>query len=364
MLMFFAGCAPKKSVSRIACAASLLTVAALFLALPLRAHHGPPVAPLYNTESLLELDGEIVEIFWRNPHVRFRIRVSEGEVWELETEPVGMLARRGIGPELLRIGENVRVAGRVSNRRPNEMALFNLLLPNGEEFTGTAGNRELRFSEQRVDIAREEMAVTTVSGAEQRATGIFRVWARGVREFGGGAEPDNDESVLTETARAARADFDPLTDEPILECVPDGMPRAMLHPTPIEFVDEGEQIVVRIHEHDLVRTIHMAPTGNAVEQPATPLGYSVGDWDGGTLVVTTTRVNWPLSDEVGTPQTNAVELIERFTVTEDQSRLDYELTATDPAVLLRPSVRTAHWMWVAGVEIEPFECALWEGTEE
>ena len=64
------------------------------------------------------------------------------------------------------------------------------------------------------------------------------------------------------------------------------------------------------------------------------------------------------------PQTDAVELIERFTVTEDQSRLDYELTASDPAVLLRPSVRTAHWMWVAGVEIEPFECMLWEGTEE
>jgi hypothetical protein len=138
----------------------------------------------------------------------------------------------------------------------------------------------------------------------------------------------------------------------------------MLHPTPIEFVDEGEQIIMRIHEHDLARTIHMAPTGNSVEQPATPLGYSIGDWDGGTLVVTTTRVDWPFSDEVGTPQTDAVELIERFTVTEDQSRLDYELTATDPAVLLRPSVRTAHWMWVAGVEIEPFECTLWEGTEE
>ena len=362
--MFFAAHAPEKSVSRIAYATSLLIVATLSLALPLRAHHGPPVAPLYNTESLLELDGEIVEVFWRNPHVRFRIRVSEGEVWELETEPIGMLARRGIGPELLKIGDRVRVAGRVSNRRPREMALFNLLLPNGEEFTGTAGNRELRFSEQRVDIAREEIEVAVVSDAERLATGIFRVWARGVREFGGAAEPDNDESVLTETARDARADFDPLTDEPVLECVPDGMPRAMLHPTPIEFVDEGERIIMRIHEHDLVRTIHMAPTSNPREQPATSLGYSIGDWDGGTLVVTTTRVHWPFSDEVGTPQTDAVELVERFTVTEDQTRLDYELTATDPAVLLRPSVRTAHWNWVPGVEIESFDCTLWKRTEE
>ncbi len=46
--MFFAAHAPEKSVSRIAYATSLLSVATLFVALPLRAHHGPPVAPLYN----------------------------------------------------------------------------------------------------------------------------------------------------------------------------------------------------------------------------------------------------------------------------------------------------------------------------
>ena len=268
---------PERPINRIAYTALLLAVAVVFVAQPLRAHHGPPVAPLYNTDGLLELDGEIVQVFWRNPHVRFKVRVSDGEVWELETEPVGMLARRGIGPELLKIGDSVSVA---------------------------------------------------------------------------------------EIARAARADFDSLTDEPILNCVPDGMPRAMLHPTPIEFQDEGDRILMRIHEHDLVRTIYMSGAASAAAQPATPLGYSVGRWEGEALVVTTTRVSWPFSDEVGTPQTDAVELVERFTISEDQSRLNYEFTATDRAVLLRPSVRAAHWMWVSGVEIEPFECTLWEGIEE
>lgn len=325
------------------------------------AHHGPPVAPLYVMEPLQEIEGEVVEIFWRNPHVRFRVEDEDGQIWELESDPVGWLARNGIGPDLLSVGDRVRAIGRVSTRRANEIALMNLLLPNGEEFTGTAGNRELRFASERVELAREQISQEDAVRAEEAANGIFRVWARGVREFGGHADPDNDELLLTPPASAARADFNVLTDEPILECVPDGMPRAMLHPTPIEFIDEGDRILLRIHEHDIERTIYMTET---VEPQTSPLGHSVGRWDDDTLVVTTTRVDWPFSDEVGTPQSGAVELIERFTMTDDETRLDYELTSVDQAVFLSPSVRTASWVWVPGLEIEPFECTLWEGAED
>lgn len=336
-------------------------IASVCVATSTFAHHGPPVAPLYVMEPLQEIEGEVVEIFWRNPHVRFRVEDEDGQIWELESDPVGWLARNGIGPDLLAVGDRVRAIGRVSTRRANEIALMNLLLPNGEEFTGTAGNRELRFADERVQLVRERISEEDAARAQEAANGIFRVWARGVREFGGHAEPDNDEILLTPPAGAARADFNALTDEPILECVPDGMPRAMLHPTPIEFIDDGDRISLRIHEHDIERTIFMT---EGVEPQTSPLGHSVGRWDGDALVVTTTRVNWPYSDEAGTPQSGAVELIERFTMSDDETRLDYELTSVDPAVFLSPSVRTASWVWVPGLEIEPFECSLWEGTED
>ena len=328
---------------------------------PALAHHGPPVAPLYVMEPLQEIEGEVVEIFWRNPHVRFRVEDEDGQIWELETDPVGWLARNGVGPDLLSVGDRVRAIGRVSTRRANEIALMNLLLPNGEEFTGTAGNRELRFANQRVELTRAQISQEDAIRAEEAANGIFRVWARGVREFGGHAEPDNDIDLLTPPARAARDEFNVLTGEPILDCVPDGMPRAMLHPTPIEFIDRGDHISMTIHEHDIERTIHL--TDDIEAQPST-LGHSTGRWDGDTLVVTTTHLNWPFSDEAGTPQTGAAELVERFTMSDDEMRLDYELTSTDSAVFLSPSVRTASWVWVPGVEIEPFECMLWDGAED
>ena len=70
-------------------------------------------------------------------------------------------------------------------------------------------------------------------------------------------------------------------------------------PTPIQFVDEGDTIVLFQQEYDLVRTIHMNSDVDPETRPATPLGYSVGRWEDGTLVITTTRIDWPLSDRRG-----------------------------------------------------------------
>ena len=325
------------------------------------AHHGPPNNVLFDMDNIVELEGPVTEVFWRNPHVRLRLQDTTGEIWEVESGPVTWLSRLGWTADIVNVGDHVRVAGHVSRRHANEMALTNMLLPNGEEFTGSSRPRPLRFSDQRLEIARTVIDDAAREEAIRNARGIFRVWAWGVGEFGGGGEPDNDPAMLTESALAAREAFDLLTDEPVLDCIQDGMPRAMFHPTVMDFTDGGSQLTLRSHEHDIVRTIHMEPAPDPSAQPAGPLGYSVGEWDGDTLVVTTTRVDWHLSDEAGTPQSPGARLVERFTPTADGSRLDYELTAYDPANLTGPSVRTAHWMWVPGLEVLPYECEIWEG---
>ncbi len=324
------------------------------------AHHGAPSNAQYDMDNIVELEGPVTEVFWRNPHVRIRLRDTSGEIWEVESGPVSWLARLGWTADIVNVGDHVRVAGNVSRRRPNEMALTNMLLPNGQEFTGSSRPRPLRFSEQRLAVDRIEIDDAAREQAIRDASGIFRVWAWGVGEFGGGGTPNNEAEMLTESALAAREAFEVLTDEPILDCVQDGMPRAMFHPTVLEFTDGGSELTLRSHEHDIVRTIHMEPAPDPSTQPAGPLGYSVGAWEGDTLVVTTTRVDWHLSDDEGTPQSPDVRLVERFTPTPDGSRLDYEVTAYDPVNLTGPSVRTAHWMWVPGLEVLPYECELWE----
>ena len=333
-----------------------------FFAVSAAAHHGPNVEPLYDTSQLVEFEGEVTEVFWRNPHARFRIRVTAGpeigEIWEMETNPPGSLRRAGF-PDLLPIGSQVKVAGVVSRRRPNYMGLRNLLLPNGYEFNDTVRNYPLRFADERLSLETSQPSQESAEAAIQEAEGIFRVWQReraGLRRF--------DDSELTEAAKAAKADFDFWTYAENPDCIPPGMPIGMQVPTPIQFVDEGDTIRLLQQEYDLVRTIHMNSDVDPETQPATPLGYSVGRWEDDTLVITTTRIDWPNADRLGAPQSADAMHIERFTPSADGRTMTSELISTDPVYLIGSPVRTGVYSWLPGQEIEPYDCVRWEGEAE
>jgi len=65
-------------------------------------------------------------------------------------------------------------------------------------------------------------------------------------------------------------------------------------------------------------------------------GHSVGRWEGDTLVVQTTNLNdWDWFDYTGTFHTDAMTLVERFTVI-DANTIDYRATVTDPNVFTKP----------------------------
>ncbi|MCY3734068.1 MAG: DUF6152 family protein, partial [Chloroflexi bacterium] len=70
-----------------------LSALATLVASPLvLAHHGPVTQPsLYLTDNLVELEGEIVNVLWRNPHTRARMRVVDEsgaeKLWEIELAP-------------------------------------------------------------------------------------------------------------------------------------------------------------------------------------------------------------------------------------------------------------------------------------
>ena len=50
-------------------------------------------------------------------------------------------------------------------------------------------------------------------------------------------------------------------------------------------------------------------------------------------------------------------IAERFTPTADGSRLDYEMTVTDPVNFTRPVVLATHWFWLPNVHLIPYNCA-------
>ncbi len=57
--------------------------------------------------------------------------------------------------------------------------------------------------------------------------------------------------------------------------------------------------------------VEVGDVADAADMPLSHLSYSVGHWEGETLVVSTSRVSWPYFDRVGAPQTEAVEINEQ-----------------------------------------------------
>ncbi|NIW24570.1 MAG: hypothetical protein GWN29_08385, partial [Gammaproteobacteria bacterium] len=192
------------------------------------------------------------------------------------------------------------------------------------------------------------------AGASSSTLGIFRVWTSDGQSY----DADLDSLPLTASARAARDAFNAVEDNPLYGCLPKGMPTIMQQPFPIELIDRGDEIHMRIEEYDLVRIIHMNGAPSPTE-PASILGDSTGRWDGDTLVVTTTNIGWPYSfGQIGIPQTEDAELIERLTVTDNGGRLDYEITAIDATTYSEPVTLSKPYLWVPGLEIQPYECTV------
>lgn len=318
------------------------------------AHHS--VGANFDPNVTTEVEGEITEILWRNPHVAFTLTTtdSDGTVaeWNLQSHSVSILRRMGTVDPFVQIGDRVKAAGWPA-RRGQGMFVNNMLLPTGEEFVFGFGAEpaDLRWSDRLWGTNERWFAETGDSSAAGR--GIFRTWsttlARGQHAFWLPEYP------LTESARATQAAFDPLTEDPLLNCGLKGMPAIMSAPYPLEFIDEGDTIAVHLEEYDTVRTIYLGAQAAVVPTPSI-LGHSTGRWEGDTLVVRTTAVNWGHFHGRGIPTSGDMEIIERFTPVENGSRLQYEMTVTDPATFTEPVVMDKTWVWLPDVSVEPYEC--------
>ncbi len=328
----------------------------------LLAHHGAVTnTALYITDELVELEGELTEVLWQNPHTRGRLSVvndaGEETVWEVELGPgPNSMARRGLAAEDF-LG-NVKIAGFVARRGTNGLGAVHVLLPSGEEIV--QGNRGLRWGSIAVANPPEAIDPAKIAAAREAAIGIFRTWGR---RQGTNIEPQLRALELEFTDRGSElnAAYDPLEDNiEIVECR-QGMPDAMFDPVPMEIVNEGARIIIHIAEYNTRRTVYMDRAAATVEPVPSDTGHSTGRWEGDTLVVTTTHIGWPYYTEIGMPQSDQANYVERFAVSDGGNRLDYSVMIDDPVVLNEPFMLESFREWTPGVEIPPYNCVIeWE----
>lgn len=298
------------------------------------AHH----SQAHFSDVFTQIRGELVDVEWRNPHILFVLRTQDdsAELITWETNSIYYLQRAGITRDRLQVGDQVLVGGYASTRSDGDYLAAELELADGERVFLIRDGVTSQFKDELQDTVSENR-------------GIFRVWS---------IPQDNQRLMhtpLTDAATAIKAEFDPY-DNFSTRCEPAGMPRLMWYPHPYEFVDDGSQISLHLEMYDLVRTIHMDHSDPPAGTPHSRMGYSIGHWEqGNVLVVETTHLNWEYYDTRGTPQSSDARVVERFTLSEDQSRLDYHITTTDPVTFTEPATIAGHWL-ALGEVIEPYEC--------
>jgi len=126
-------------------------------------------------------------------------------------------------------------------------------------------------------------------------------------------------------------------DDPMNRCMPPGVPRINMTtangPHPLKIV-QTPTLVVLLYETSTNSTFRQVfIDGRTFPKDAQPtwLGYSIGHWDGGALVVDTRGFNgleW-VDTAKGHPQTETAHVTERFT-RRNFGHMDIDITIDDP----------------------------------
>ncbi|HUQ50694.1 MAG TPA: DUF6152 family protein [Gammaproteobacteria bacterium] len=329
------------------------------------AHHSTAE---YDSAAFVEAEGVVTKVLWQNPHVRLEISTEQSDgvaqVWQLEGQSPGDLDRARIPRDLIAVGDRVKFAGNPSTRRERRMYVTNVLLEDRTEIVLRA-NAQPRWSPEHY-LSHLQATIDPARAAADGGDGIFRVWLPTASKTPDWAA----DPPLTPAARSAWQAFDAIRDDPVLDCKPPGMPQVSTRSGryAIRFVRLGADLVLKNEYREIDRVIHMTEPDTARRHAPSPLGWSTGKWDGDTLVVTTTDIDWPyfqLYGLEGVPQSSEMTIVERFTPSPDGRELTYDITASDPRTFTRtvaaPGYRTFRWQ--PGFEFLPQNCVL-DGDRE
>jgi hypothetical protein len=156
--------------------------------------------------------------------------------------------------------------------------------------------------------------------------------------------------------------------EPHTRCKASGVSRQFSTPYGTEFVEVPDLQRMYIMDNggpNSYRVIYVDGRSFPEKIVPTNYGYSIGRWEGDTLVVETRGLNekfW--LDTRGTPHTEQLKFTERFTRT-DLNTMRYQATIDDPGAYTKPWTTTDFTLrWRPGDELFEYICQQFNlGTE-
>jgi hypothetical protein len=154
-------------------------------------------------------------------------------------------------------------------------------------------------------------------------------------------------------------------NDPIMMCNPKGLLRLFMYTNPIEFIHtaKGDRILMTFQSQGSTRSIWMDGRALPVNPEPRWNGYSVGRWDGDTLVIDTIGFDdraW--LDQYGNVYSSDMRLEERWRRV-DRDTLEAVYRIDDPASYTRPWVSTTKVWKRQAYELREEFCAPMDELE-
>ena len=145
-------------------------------------------------------------------------------------------------------------------------------------------------------------------------------------------------------------------DRPGGRCLPHSVTDFDGHFTPRKVIHQPGLLVMLFESYHSYRQIFTDGRPLPAERDPAWYGYSVGKWEGDTLVVDTVGVKeatW--LDDSGHPHSDALHIIERFR-RPDFGHIDLQLTIDDPKAYKKPWTVHLGWEYMADTELLDWVC--------
>ena len=146
-------------------------------------------------------------------------------------------------------------------------------------------------------------------------------------------------------------------DDPSHRClIPLG--RIISGPFPHEFIQQDERLTIIYEYEHQVRRVFMDGRSHPDDFFPTPMGHSIGWWEGDTLVVETVGVeDGGLFRPQGFPYTSDLHLKERYSLEDGGERLIAEITIDDPNYYREPWTVKKRYRRIED-DIQYYECIV------
>jgi Family of unknown function (DUF6152) len=313
-------------ILRLGAAAAVLAI----YGAPVWAHHS--VAAEFDTNKQGELQGEITRVWFTNPHVRYQLTVTNEdgttEEWELQGGNVTNLRAQGWLENSIKVGDQVTVMGNLGRGDAKKLQISELVTSEGVRVPPPRDTSARPADRNAVNASTDhEYGYGGLNDYPVDITGPWRnnyKWHVTVDDF----EPKP--TPFTAEGRKIFEATEPWHD-PSLRCVAPGLPRIFGAPYNADIIDAGNHYLMIYIEHNTPRRIWMDGRTPPADTPSTPMGFSVGHWEGDVLVVETTHLSPGWLDGSGLPMSGeGTRIVERYVPSDDRLTIDRTMTIYDP----------------------------------